>query len=119
MTGNQVGGRGQRCLIKAVPSEAKRVLVFYIFASCYFSRSKKKLIYWEESCIFPSVKSPRGRRRGAGPLGEPTGTKQCYATHDRADRQFLRRPDYFKLLPKVNLQPLASDWTAASALPGL
>lgn len=28
MTGNQVGGRGQRCQIKAVPSEARRVFIF-------------------------------------------------------------------------------------------
>lgn len=41
----------------------------------------------------------------AGAARRPTGTKWCYATHDRPDRQFLCRPGYFKLLPKLIYSP--------------
>lgn len=41
----------------------------------------------------------------AGAARRPTGTKRCYATHDRPDRQFLCRPGYFKLLPKLIYSP--------------
>lgn len=53
---------------------------------------------WEVAAVVVAV--------GAGPLGDLRGRKQCYATHDQADRQFLHRPDYSKLLPKL----ISSPW---------